>query len=126
MASANEDYLTKEELEAIDYQHLLTMDKMYSFKTKSKTRSTRKTKDAIIQRLLKHKVTKSKYKSELSSYLKYEFEHPIAKALPSGTFIPPYLVSKIYTMKKEIEDTDFITCTWENYADKIYKEIMET
>jgi glycosyltransferase involved in cell wall biosynthesis len=29
-------------------------------------------------------------------------------------------------LKKEIEDTDFITCTWENYADKIYKEIMET
>jgi len=107
MAASNQDYLTKEELEAIDYQHLLTMDKNYSFKTRSKTRSTRKTKDAIIQRLLKHRVTRSKYKSELGSYLKYELEHPIAKALPSGTSIPPYLVSKIYTMKKEIEDREY-------------------
>ena len=29
-------------------------------------------------------------------------------------------------LKKEIEDTEFIRCTWENYADKIYKEIMDT
>ena len=40
MASANQDYLTKEELEAINYSHLLVMDKNYSFKTSNKTRST--------------------------------------------------------------------------------------
>jgi hypothetical protein len=54
MASLNPYYLTKEELEAIDYQHLLVTDKNYSFKTRSKTRSTSMKKDAIIKRLLKH------------------------------------------------------------------------
>jgi hypothetical protein len=49
-------------------------------------------KDAIIKRLLKHEVKRSKFGPELASYLKYELEHPIAKSLPSGTFIPPYLV----------------------------------
>jgi hypothetical protein len=107
MASSNQDYLTKEELEAIDYKHLLVMDKNYSFKTKSKTKSTNMKKDAIIKRLLKHGVKKSKYSSELGSYLKYEFEHPIAKSLPSGTFLPPYLVGEIYSMKEELEDRDY-------------------
>jgi hypothetical protein len=107
MASANQDYLTKEELEAINYQHLLIMDKNYSFKTSSKTRSTSMKKDAIIKRLLKHGVKRSKFGPELASYLKYEFEHPIAKSLPSGTFLPPYLVGEIYSMKEELEDRDY-------------------
>jgi len=107
MASANQDYLTKEELEAMNYPHLLVMDKNYSFKTSNKTRSTSMKKDAIIKRLLKHGVKRSKFGSELGSYLKYEFEHPIAKSLPSGTFLPPYLVGEIYSMKEELEDRDY-------------------
>jgi hypothetical protein len=107
MASLNQDYLTKEELEALNYQHLLVMDKNYSFKTSNKTRSTNMKKDAIIKRLLKHGVKRSKFGPELASYLKYELEHPIAKSLPSGTFIPPYLVGEIYTIKEELEDRDY-------------------
>ena len=106
-SSSNPDLLTKEELEAIDYNHLLVMDKNYSFKKQNKTKSTSMKKDAIIKRLLKHKVKRSKFGSELGSYLKYELEHPIAKSLPSGTFIPPYLVGEIYTMKEELEDRDY-------------------
>lgn len=45
--------------------------------------------------------------SRFDSYLKYELEHPIAKSLPSGTFIPPYLVGEIYTIKEELEDRDY-------------------
>jgi hypothetical protein len=107
MASSNQDYLTKEELEAIDYKHLLVMDKNYSFKTKSKTKSTNMKKDAIIKRLLKHGIKRSRFQPELGSYLKYKFEHPIAKSLPSGTFLPPYLVGEIYSMKEELEDRDY-------------------
>jgi hypothetical protein len=106
-SSSNSDLLTKEELEAIDYQHLLVMDKNYSFKTSKKTARTNTRKEAIIKRLLKHGVKRSKFGSELASYLKYELEHPIAKSLPSGTFIPPYVVGKIYTMKEELEDRDY-------------------
>ena len=106
-SSSNPDLLTKEELEAIDYQHLVVMDKNYSFKTSKKTKSTSMKKDAIIKRLLKHEVKRSKFGPELGSYLKYELEHPIAKSLPSGTFIPPYLVGDIYTMKEELEDRDY-------------------
>jgi hypothetical protein len=106
-SSSNSDLLTKEELEAIDYRHLLVMDKNYSFKTRNKTKSTSMKKDAIIKRLLKHEVKRSKFGPELGSYLKYELEHPIAKALPSGTFLPPYLVGEIYTMKEELEDRDY-------------------
>jgi hypothetical protein len=106
-SSSNPDLLTKEELEAIDYNHLLVMDKNYSFKTRNKTKSTSMKKDAIIKRLLKHEVKRSRFRSELGSYLKYELEHPIAKSLPSGTFIPPYLVGEIYTMKEELEDRDY-------------------
>jgi hypothetical protein len=106
-SSSNSDLLTKEELEAIDYRHLLVMDKNYSFKISKKTKSTNMKKDAIIKRLLKHGVKRSKFGPELASYLKYEFEHPIAKALPSGTFLPPYLVGEIYSMKEELEDRDY-------------------
>ena len=81
MASSSKDeFLTKEELEAFDYKELVKMDNIYSFKTSKKTKSTRITKDAIVKRLLKHGVEKVKYKSKLSSYAKYELEHPIAKA----------------------------------------------
>jgi hypothetical protein len=107
MAATNQDYLTKEELEAMNYPHLLVMDKNYSFKTSNKTRSTNMKKDAIIKRLLKHGVKRSKFDSELAAYLKYELEHPIAKSLPSGTFLPPYLVGEIYSMKEELEDRDY-------------------
>jgi len=106
-SSSNSDLLTKEELEAIDYRHLLVMDKNYSFKTRNKTKSTSMKKDAIIKRLLKNEVKRSKFGPELASYLRYELEHPIAKALPSGTFLPPYLVGEIYTMKEELEDRDY-------------------
>jgi hypothetical protein len=106
-SSSNSDLLTKEELEAIDYRHLLVMDKNYSFKISKKTKSTKKDKDSIIRRLLKHGVKRSKFGPELASYLRYELEHPIAKALPSGTFLPPYLVGEIYSMKEELEDRDY-------------------
>jgi hypothetical protein len=106
-SSSNSDLLTKEELEAIDYRHLLVMDKIYSFKISKKTKSTKKDKDSIIRRLLKHGVKRSKFGQELASYLRYELEHPIAKALPSGTFLPPYLVGEIYSMKEELEDRDY-------------------
>jgi hypothetical protein len=106
-SSSNSDLLTKEELEAIDYRHLLVMDKNYSFKISKKTKSTKKDKDSIIRRLLKHEVKRSKFGPELASYLRYELEHPIAKALPSGTFLPPYLVGEIYSMKEELEDRDY-------------------
>jgi hypothetical protein len=106
-SSSNSDLLTKEELEAIDYRHLLVMDKNYSFNISKKTKSTKKDKDSIIRRLLKHGVKRSKFGRELASYLRYELEHPIAKALPSGTFLPPYLVGEIYSMKEELEDRDY-------------------
>jgi hypothetical protein len=106
-SSSNSDLLTKEELEAIDYQHLLVMDKNYSFKTSKKTKSTSTKKEAIINRLLKHGVKRSIFDPVEASYLKYELEHPIAKSLPSGTFIPPYLVGEIYSMKEELEDRDY-------------------
>ena len=98
--------LTREELEAIDYKTLVKMDAMYSFKTSSKTAKTKKTKDAIITRLLKNSVKKGKFAPEQAAYLHYELTHPIAKALPSGTFIPPYLVGEIYTIAKTMEDRD--------------------
>jgi len=106
-SSSNSDLLTKEELEAIDYQHLLVMDKMYSFNISKKTKSTKKDKESIIKRLLKHEVKRSKFGPELGSYLKYELENPIAKSLPSGTFIPPYLIREINDVKKVLEDRDY-------------------
>ena len=98
--------LTKEELKAIDYNTLVKMDNMYSFKKSRKTASTRKTKDAIIKRLLKNGVIKGKFAPEQAAYLHYELKHPIAKTLPSGKYLPPDLVGKIYTMKETMEDRD--------------------
>ena len=116
--------LTREELEAMDYKTLVKMDDRYSFNTARKTVKTRKTKDAIITRLLKNRVTKGKFAPEQAAYLHYELTHPIAKALPvyqlteeeiekglmvqptEGTFIPPYLVGEIYTIAKTMEDRD--------------------
>ena len=63
--------------------------------------------DAIINRLLKQGLLKSKYESKLSSYLKYELERPIAKTLPSGIYLPPDMVETIYAMKQELEDRDY-------------------
>ena len=99
--------LTKEELEAMDYNTLVKMDAMYSFTTSRKTAKTRKTKNAIITRLLKNRVIKGKFAPEQAAYLHYELTHPIAKALPSGTFIPPYLVGEIYDIAKTMEDRDY-------------------
>ena len=98
--------LTKEELEAIDYNTLVKMDNMYSFKKSRKTASTRKTKDAIITRLLKNGVIKGKFAPEQAAYLHYELKHPIAKTLPSGKYLPPDLVEKIYTMKEKMDDKE--------------------
>ena len=116
--------LTKEELEAKDYKTLVNMDNLYSFKKSRKTASTRKTKDAIITRLLRNGVPQSKFAPEQAAYLHYELNHPIAKALPvyqlteeeiekglmvqptEGTFISPYLVGEIYTIAKTMEDRD--------------------
>ena len=121
---AQQILLTKEELEAKDYKTLVNMDNLYSFKKSRKTASTRKTKDAIITRLLRNGVPQSKYAPEHAAYLRYELNHPIAKALPvyqlteeekekglmvqptEGTFIPPYLVGEIYTIAKTMEDRD--------------------
>ena len=99
--------LTREQLEAMDYNTLVKMDAMYSFNTSRKTAKTRKTKDAIITRLLKNRVIKGKFAPEQAAYLHYELTHPIAKALPSGTFIPPYLVGEIYDIAKTMEDRDY-------------------
>ena len=103
---AQQVLLTKEELEAKDYRTLVNMDNLYSFKTSRKTAKTKKTKDAIITRLLKNRVTHGKFAREHAAYLHYELTHPIAKALPSGTFIPPYLVGEIYTMKENMDAKD--------------------
>ena len=121
---AQQVLLTRAQLEAFDYRTLVNMDKLYSFKNRRKTASTRKTKDAIITRLLKNGVPQSKYAPEQAAYLHYELTHPIAKALPvyqlteeekekglmvqptEGTFIPPYLVGEIYTIAKTMEDRD--------------------
>ena len=103
---AQQVLLTKEELEAKDYRTLVNMDNLYSFKKSRKTAKTKKTKDAIITRLLKNGVTRGKFAPQHAAYLHYELTHPIAKALPSGTFIPPYLVGEIYTMKEKMEDRD--------------------
>ena len=97
---AEQVLLTREELEAMDYNTLVKMDNLYSFKTSKKTASTRKTKDAIINRLLKNGVIKGKFAPEQAAYLHYELKHPIAKVLPHD------LVGKIYTMKETMEDRD--------------------
>lgn len=103
---AQQVLLTKEELKAKDYRTLVNMDNLYSFKKRRKTAKTKKTKDAIIARLLQNGVTRGKFAPQHAAYLHYELTHPIAKALPSGTFIPPYLVGEIYTMKEKMEDRD--------------------
>ena len=103
---AQQVLLTKEELQAKDYKTLVNMDNLYSFKTTRKTAKTKKTKDAIITRLLKNRVTHGKFAPQHAAYLHYELNHPIAKALPSGTFIPPYLVGEIYTMKENMDARD--------------------
>ena len=103
---AQQVLLTKEELEAKDYRTLVNMDNLYSFKKSRKTAKTKKTKDAIITRLLKNGVTHGKFAPQHAAYLHYELNHPIAKALPSGTFIPPYLVGEIYTMKENMDAKD--------------------
>ena len=62
--SSNQVLFTKEDLEAMDYNILVKMDNMYSFTARRKTAKTRKTKDAIINRLLKNGVLKGKLAPE--------------------------------------------------------------
>ena len=105
MASAStQDIITREELESMSYDNLKKMDK-YLYSNKTSRRSayafTRKTKPALIRRILKSKATHSQFKSQLNSYVKYELEHPIAKTLP------PQLVKEIYSMKETMEDRDY-------------------
>jgi hypothetical protein len=106
-SSSNQEFLTKEDLKKFDRQDLIKLDNMYSFRKSNKTSKTNMKTDAIINRLLKQGLLKSKYKSKLSSYLKYELERPIAKSLPSGTYLPPDMVETIYAMKQELEDRDY-------------------
>ena len=105
MASAsNQDRVTRQELEAMNYDDLKKMDKyLYSNKTyrRSAHAFTRKTKAALTRRILKSKATHSQFKSQLNSYAKYELEHPLAKLLP------PHLVKEIYSMKETMEDKDY-------------------
>ena len=105
MASAsNQDIITRQELEAMNYDNLKKMDDyLYSVKTprRSAYAFTRKTKAALIKRILKSKATHSQFKSQLNSYVKYELEHPIAKTLP------PQLVKEIYSIKETMEDRDY-------------------
>ena len=103
-SSSNQDRVTREELEAMSYDNLKKMDDyLYSAKTYRRSASTftRKTKAALIRRILKSKATHSQFKSQLGSYVKYELEHPIAKTLP------PQLVKEIYSMKETMEDRDY-------------------
>jgi hypothetical protein len=41
-SSSKDEFLTKEELEKLDYKELVKMDNIYSFKASKKTKSTRK------------------------------------------------------------------------------------
>ena len=103
-SSFNQDIITRQELEAMNYDDLKKMDDyLYSNKTyrRSAHAFTRKTKAALTRRILKSKATHSQFKSQLSSYVKYELEHPIAKTLP------PHLVKEIYSMKETMEDRDY-------------------
>ena len=103
-SSSHQDILTRAELEAMSYDNLKKMDDyLYSVKTYRRSASafTRKTKAALIKRILKSKATHSQFESQLNSYSKYELEHPIAKALPH------HIVKEIYTMKTELEDRDY-------------------
>ena len=106
-SSSNQEFLTKEDLKKFDRQDLIKLDNIYSFKKSNKTSKTNMKTDAIINRLLKQGLLKSKYESKLSSYLKYELERPIAKTLPSGIYLPPDMVETIYAMKQELEDRDY-------------------
>ena len=106
LQSAVQPLLTRAQLEAMDYETLVKMDKMYSFTKSRKTAKTNMEKHAIITRLLRNGVRKSKFTPEDAAYLHYELNNPIGKALPSGTYIPPYLVGEIYTIAKTMEDRD--------------------
>ena len=105
MASAsNQDMITRPELEAMNYDDLQKMDE-YLYKVNTHHRSaytfTRKTRAALIRRILKKKATHSQFKSQLNSYAKYELEHPIAK------LIPYQFVNEIYSIKETMEDRDY-------------------
>ena len=101
---SNQTRITRAELEAMSYDDLQKMDQyLYTVKTprRSAYTFTRKTKPALIRRILQSKATHSQFKSQLNSYAKYELEHPIAKTLP------PHLVKEIYSMKETMEDRDY-------------------
>ena len=103
-SSSTQDRVTRAELEAMSYDNLKKMDS-YLYTVKTSRRSayafTRKTRAALIRRILKSKATHSQLQSQLNSYAKYESEHPIAKTLPLR------LVKEIYSMKETMEDRDY-------------------
>jgi hypothetical protein len=94
-STSKEEFYTKEELEQIKYQKLVELDKSYSFRTKSKTKSTSMKTDAIIKRLVKNGVPKFSRT--------YAFNRPLVKPLPSGTSLSSDVVELIYSMKKTLE-----------------------
>ena len=94
-STSKEEFYTKEELEEIPYDNLLKLDKMYSFRTSKKTKSTSMKADAIIKRLVKNGVPKFSRT--------YAFNHPLVKPLPSGTSLSSDVVELIYSMKKTLE-----------------------
>ena len=66
-STSKEEFYTKEELEQIQYQKLVELDKSYSFRTSKKTKSTSMKADAIIKRLVKNGVPKFSLGTSLSS-----------------------------------------------------------
>jgi hypothetical protein len=94
-STSKEEFYTKEELEQIPYDKLLKLDKMYSFRTSKKTKSTSMKADAIIKRLVKNGVPKFSRT--------YAFNRPLVKPLPSGTSLSSDVVELIYSMKKTLE-----------------------
>lgn len=94
-STSKEEFYTKEELEEIPYDKLLKLDKMYSFRTSKKTKSTSMKADAIIKRLVKNGVPKFSRT--------YAYNRPLVKPLPSGTSLSSDVVDIIYSMKKTLE-----------------------
>jgi hypothetical protein len=88
-STSKEEFYTKEELEQIQYQKLVELDKSYSFRTSKKTKSTSMKADAIIKRLVKNGVPK----------------------FSSGTSLSSDVVEVNYSMKKtaeqELEDREY-------------------
>ena len=111
-ASSNQVLLTKEDLEAMDYNTLVKMDNMYSFTTSRKTAKTRKTKDAIINRLLKNRVIKDKFAPEQAAETRatagdiWEAEKAHAKAWEERQVARETAEKAVAEWKKAIRDAE--------------------